>query len=1061
MLLRPLLVLLITVFVLTGTGMLVLFTQQERLIQAAVAELNTQLRGELILKGSSISPFKHFPYLSIALHDVEFYCDKEKSGKPAFAFERVYAGISLPDLLKQRYNVRKLVMRGGNIELIRENDGSLNIIKGFEFLSDSVKAPSAQRSAMDVMLEKVVIKAIEFSFVDRESDNRYSSSMSDVIASFRMDSSQVAATVNGDMELNFLSKDDTTFFRHKKIHLDLEGLYALAEKQVTLKRAAVKLEEASFKAEGNATLSDVPVVDFRVTGDKPDFTLIAAFIPDDVKAKLKPFRYNGVTYFDALIKGAVSGNQLPLLEVSFGCKDAWFHNTEANKKVDQLGFKGFYTNGAEHSLRTSELHITGVKARPEKGVFEGNFVMQDFTNPRTLVQVRSELELKFLGEFFGIPGLQQITGKIKLNMDFKELTNVKLPEESLNKLKEGIQSSLSVEDLSFRIPGYPDPVRDMNLHAAMRDGHIVLDSAFLRIGHSDLRLSGSVSDVAAFLRDRTKTVLVTLNASSNKVLLHELLAYDSALARTITEEITGFHIGLKLETTAQQLLSPAPLPKGKFEITNLNARLKNYPHALQGLGATVTINDTALLVRNFAGMIDQTDFRFSGRIKNYQLWFDSLKKGKTQIAFDLKSTRFGMQDVLGAVSRQYIPRGYRKEEASNVWLRAKLDIRYDTVFRFVKAEIVNVTGALKKHAISVEGIRGKVLYGVNRVFVVDTLTGRVGKSDFDVSFRMFLGTDKSKRKKTNMLRFQSAFLDMDEISQYKLAPSKGKRNAAVPVDTVTHAKTFNIFAIPFTDFDVQVDIGKMKYNKLWMKEISAKMRMQEDHHIYIDTLMTKIAGGTVRMRGHLNGSDSTKIYLRSTIKVDQVDLEKVMLKLDHFGQDVVINKNIKGRLSGQVKSYVQIHPNFVPIMSKTKADLNIKIFDGSLVDFAPLQAMASYFKDKNLRLVRFDTLENRISFSNGVLDIPSMDINSSLGFIRMSGKQTLDLNMEYYVRVPMKMVTQVGFNALFAKNDGTVALDQVDEIEYADKDKKVRYVNLKVTGRPEDFKVGLGRDRRQ
>jgi hypothetical protein len=235
--------------------------------------------------------------------------------------------------------------------------------------------------------------------------------------------------------------------------------------------------------------------------------------------------------------------------------------------------------------------------------------------------------------------------------------------------------------------------------------------------------------------------------------------------------------------------------------------------------------------------------------------------------------------------------------------------------------------------------------------------------------------------------------------------------------------------------------------------------MRADQTISIDTLMMKVAGGAVTMRGKFNGSDHAKIYFRSRINFDQVDLEKMLLKLDHFGQDVVVNKNIKGRLSGQIKSYVRVHPNLVPIVDNSKAEMTLKIYNGSLVDFAPMQAMASYFKDKNLRLIRFDTLENKFTYANGVLDIPAMDINSSLGYIRLSGKQSLDMNMEYYVRVPMKMVTKVGFSSLFHRKPEEVDLQQVDEIDYIDKDKKIAFMNLKITGTPRDFKVGLGKDK--
>jgi hypothetical protein len=352
---------------------------------------------------------------------------------------------------------------------------------------------------------------------------------------------------------------------------------------------------------------------------------------------------------------------------------------------------------------------------------------------------------------------------------------------------------------------------------------------------------------------------------------------------------------------------------------------------------------------------------------------------------------------------------------------------------------------------------------------LDTLKGKIGNSDFDISLKYyFKGIDRYNNKVANSLKFASTFLDADEISQYDFAPKKVRMRmdsnddimAVLPPDSSQHAQAFNIFMIPFSDFNAQIDIRKLKYNKLWLKDVTAKITMMPNQSLTVDTLTMKVAGGSIAMRGKFNGSNPDKIYFRSRISFDQVDLEKMMLKLDHFGQDVVVNKNVKGRVSGQIKSYVQVHPNLVPIVSNTKAELTLNIYNGSLVDFAPMQAMAGYFKDKNLRLIRFDTLRNKLTFTNGVLDIPAMNINSSLGYIEMSGRQSLDLSMEYYVRVPVKMVTRAGFHSLFNhKKPEEVNLEQIDEIEYMDKDKKIAFMNLKVTGTPSSYQVGLGRDK--
>jgi len=245
-----------------------------------------------------------------------------------------------------------------------------------------------------------------------------------------------------------------------------------------------------------------------------------------------------------------------------------------------------------------------------------------------------------------------------------------------------------------------------------------------------------------------------------------------------------------------------------------------------------------------------------------------------------------------------------------------------------------------------------------------------------------------------------------------------------------------------------------------MKNVATNLRMLATHNLYLDTLHLETAGGKIDARAHFNGSDPAKIYLRSRINFDNVDLEKMMLKLDYFGQDYVINKNVKGRLTGQIKSYVRVHPDLTPQMDQLQAQIDVNIYNGELINFAPMSAMSSYFKDKNLIKIRFDTLRNVLTLKDNTLQIPAMNINSSLGFMEIAGSQSFDMKMQYYVRIPLKMVTQVGFHMLFGKKREEVDPDQVDAIEYRDKEKKVRFMNLTISGTPDDYKVKMGKPKK-
>lgn len=1067
-LVRPLLILSISLIVIAAIGFIVLSTQQQRLVDLAVSELNKQFKGEITTGKSSVSLLRDFPYISIALHDTRFYADKTKQDKPIAVIEKLYAGFSIADLVQQQYDIKRLIVLGGQFNLVREQNGTINLLEANEAPTDAPVISEVRTGTgadISVHLQKVVLKNINISFRDNTNGFLYQTRIGNLSSSFTLDSTRIAFALNSGMNVDVTHTTDTTLFRNKPLELDMAATYQTDLKQFEILTCTWKLQEASFGVTGHAILTDTTDVNFRIKGEKEDFNLLTAFLPADVKQSLRPFRYDGRLYFDAIVKGKITENRLPEIKVAFGCQEAWFLNHEANKKVDQLGFQGSYTNGSEHNLKTSELRILNITARPEKGVFRGHVVVRDFTNPKAMVKINSQLELKFIGDFFGITDLKQMTGSIKLDMDFNEVNDIVVPEASLSKLKEGVQSKLVVSNLSFNIPGYPHAVRDMNIQAEMRDGRVTVDSAFLRIGKSDLAFSGSISDVRRFLRDREKGIKLSLRAGSKELILSELVSYDTALARKWNEEVHDFNVSLALETTVEQLLNPAPLPKGTFVMKSLRGSFKNYAHTFKNLGATVLINDTLLRLSDFTGMIDSSDINFKGRVTNYQLWFSEIKKGKTQVAFDFKSNRFAFKDVFTRDIRQYLPRGYRREQLNNVWLRTKIDLTYDTNFRFAKARVANISADLKNHRLKLHSISGGVKYGA-KIISFDTLRGKIGNSDFDISLKYyFKGIDRYNNPVANSLSFKSTLLDVDEMSQYDLAPktgtvkrdSTGKFVAFVP-DSSKHAQAFNIFMIPFSDFNAQINIGKVKYNRLWLKDINTKLSMRKDQTLSIDTLVMKVAGGSIAMRGKFNGSNPDKIYFRSRINFDQVDLEKMLLKLDHFGQDVMVNKNVKGKVSGQIKSYVQVHPDLVPMLSNTKAELTVTITQGSLVDFAPMQAMAGYFKDKNLRLIRFDTLANKLRFTNGVLEIPAMDINSSLGYIQISGKQSLDMSMEYYVRVPMKMVTKAGFNALFNRKPEEVDLDQVDQIEYLDKDRKVAFMNLKVIGTPDgNFDVGLGK----
>jgi hypothetical protein len=229
--------------------------------------------------------------------------------------------------------------------------------------------------------------------------------------------------------------------------------------------------------------------------------------------------------------------------------------------------------------------------------------------------------------------------------------------------------------------------------------------------------------------------------------------------------------------------------------------------------------------------------------------------------------------------------------------------------------------------------------------------------------------------------------------------------------------------------------------------------------VFMDKLQFNAAGGIVDLKGYFNGTDPKHIYFSPDLKIQKVNLDEVLFKFDNFGQDQLVSENLHGIFTGRITGKILMHTDLTPIINESDLSIDVSVVNGRLEKFGPMDALSDFFKDKNLSKVLFDKLENRLQVKNGTMVLPNMLINSSLGFIEVSGKQDADLTMEYYVRVPLKLVTKVATQKLFGKKKEEIDPNQEDEIIYKDPTKKVSYVNLKISGTPSNYKISLQKNK--
>ncbi len=1027
----------------------VIFFKQDSIVQELITTVNEDFTGKLSIEDSHISPFANFPYVSIDLDHVKVYEGKSEGLSPILDIEDLYLGFDVWTLLNGSMEIKSIKLKEGRINLIQHKDGTFNIANALSGKKEIEDA--GEEFHMDI--KSIQLVNIDLNKLNEENNLMIDTYIHDAKSKFKTSPNHVMVSLDSRFLLQVIINGDTTFVKNKHFEVNTQLDYIGDEQILSIQPSTVKLENAFFKMDGSIDFDDDMNLDIRFRGDKPNFDLFLAFAPEELTPALERYDNEGKIFFEASIKGKSTNGHNPLVVADFGCKDAFINNTLSKKKLDQLYFKGHFTTGELRNASTMEFSLLDFSAKPEAGIFTGNLIVKNFESPEIEMKLRSEFDLDFLSQFLNITDLEDLRGQVALTMNFHDIIDLANPEKSIEKLNESYFTELDVKNLSFRSPAYHLAVKNIDIKASM-DGHkATIDHFNVRVGDSDISIKATISDLPAILHHTASPVSATMFVTSSFLDIKQLTSGDTSKSKPVNEQIKNISMKLKFNSSARAFTESPNLPVGEFFVEDLYAQLTHYPHVLHDFHADVFVDDQDFRIVDFTGMIDKSDFHFTGKLKNYGLWFKDEPLGDTKVEFDLTSALLQMEDLFSYGGENYVPEDYRHEEFKDLKIHGNADLYFNKGLKSADVYIDQLRAKMKVHPMQFEKFKGRVHYEDDHI-IVEKFSGKLGKSEFTANLNYYLGEDVAIKKRDNHFSFSASHLDFDELFNYNPPP---------PSKTVTpedHETVFNIYDLPFTDMTFDFDIKRLNYHRYLIDDFYVKARTQVNHYIYVDTLSLGAAGGKIRLKGYLNGSDRNKIYFNPDMRMEDVDLDKLLFKFENFGQDHLVSENLHGKISGRLTGKVHLHADMVPIIDDSEIHLDLEVVQGRLERYAALDALSDYFMDKNLSKVIFDTLSNSLDLNKGVLSIPKMTINSSLGFVEISGKQDVNMNMEYYLRVPWKLVTQVGSQRLFGKKDKAVIdPDTEDAIQYRDESKRVRFINLKLTGTPDNYKISLGKDK--
>ena len=1043
-------------------GGLILYVQsnQSDIIKGEIAKLNREHKGLVSVGESELSLFGNFPYISLKVYDFQVFETKEDNAPLIMDVKDIYIGFNLWDIVNGNYDIQSLIVEDGVFNIVIHENNTTNIQNSLASTSDT-ETPSS-----NIHLKKIKLKNLDIHTLDEATNTDVEKFIYSGKGSFSVKDSIIAGHLDTDFELNVISEAIVPDFMKKK-HFEIHTDVVFNEHTgiLDIKPSGVKMENADFELKGSIDTKNDVNLDLSIKGAKPNFDMLIAFAPSDMIPFLEKYNNSGDIYFNATIKGASNKGNRPAINAEFGAGEAFLENPARGKKIDNMGFKGHFSNGANRDTDTMEFSLTDMTASLEKGKFKGSLFVKNFKSPEVDMQITSNFNLNFIADFFELAQVQDISGQVSLKMSFHDIIDIDNPEKALQKLNQAYFAELIVKDLSLVAKELPAPLDSLNVHLVMNGKEATLNKFKLLMGNSDVSVSGFLSDLPALIHHTDIPVEVHLDIASKYLDIAQLTRFSEqdTIQTGFDEQIKDLSLGLSFKTSAKDFTEAKYLPKGELFIDSLYADLKHYPHKLHDFHADVLIDSLDLKLVDFTGYIDDSDFHFDGLIHDYAFWMQPELNGDVDLDINFTSKKLRLEDVFSYKGDNYVPEEYRHEEFDDLALHFTSSMHYkDSALHSIDLALDKLDTKMKVHPLRFDNFKGNIHYEDEHV-VIKGFHGEIGTTNFNFDLNYYLGENQQIKKRDNYLKLKANYIDYDALFNFDVSqPKPAETVASKTADVTAHADAFNLYELPFTDMRFELDVAHFMYHRIDLQKIKADLRITPNHYIYVDTLHMNAAGGNIQLSGYFNGSDPKHIYLQPDLVLNNVDLDKLLFKFENFGQDHLVSENLQGKLTSRITGKIRVYPDLVPDLDQSTIEMDVKVLNGRLKNYDPMLALSDYMGNKNLQNIRFDTLQNSLDIKQGKINIPSMTIESTLGHIELSGTHDKNQNIDYYLRIPWKTVRKAAWKKLFGRKKDTITNEeQEDEIVEIDPNKRIRYLNVKVKGNINDYKISLGKKKKK
>lgn len=1004
---------------------------------------NESLSGELVISTIEYTLFSSYPKAIVKIDNL-FLLEQKENDTPENVILSINAldiTVDISELFSGKYVVDKLNVKGGELHLINYKDSTLNILNAIG--SSSSNDETSEKLSLN--LNEVSIEKFHLMYDDHLSNQFIASTLNSLNSNFELLGDSLKGELVLDYQLDSIIIEDKKLIKNHTMLLSTYFESDLDKLAFNINDGKLKVDRLETTIQGFYNYADGGFVDILISANHDDLSELAKM--EFINADYLPDIRKGEFEIDAKIIGKTKDN-LPSIEAIASLRNLQLYNA-FGKVIDKVGFNLQLKTGNDVEMRDAVVMVDSISVAFTAGGFiKARVEVSNFETPTFSINWEASEDLEDFYRIIEIPEIKNLTGKLKSNGAISGSFSLK----SNKLLHHKGAASIEFNDVNLVLRESDYPINKLNGTLYLINNDVGLDEVTVSANGNTINLNGRINNIVPFILKKPAQLLASISVQSDQLNTVSLLAFDTALSNNTKYKIEELDISIMADLSSSALSSYTLIPTGKVDIQKLTLRVEGAPPIVDFSGK-IEVDNKLVSIKNFTGIIGKSKVGFSISVSNYADYLQSKTTEQMIVNVSLNSEKANAKDFFTINHKFVLPKNYEEEVLKNVAINAKI---ITTNTELQKADLIpefelQLTGLQFQTLYSPVVFKDIFVFGLvkdNNVYI-NSMFGKFGRSDvfMNAQFDNVVATkDTISRPLRSRISFNAGVLDLDELV-------KLDETEVVQDSTTSESEPSNPFAEKFPITEFQVNIGELTYFDAVIRNLKGIIKIGEDNKIQMQQVSLESGEfGSFEFDGTLDASSHKEAILKSTIKISDVDLSNLKVKYVQGDEEVSISDHFQGMINGEIVADVPILPDFSFDLGRLTGKVKVKMKDGALINYAPLEEMGKYFKNKDLNYIEFDELKNIMIFNRGKMLLPFMTINTTLGTINLMGFQSIDGDMSYDIQVPLSFVAGSALNSLFASKKGDDS--KKDEMK---KGGKGKYVTVHISGNDDEFKFKLGK----